>query len=214
MEELSNWSLTRLESGRYLIGHARSNRVSSAIFGSIGHGASPPRSKRDSVKALAGPTPVASAKFGEVRHVESRPVLKTDVPSGTARSTRVLSSMLWVYWGNWLPYLAVTQTLLASIGGSNPSAPTITLLYNLSVITPSGLFERIDDGMCGICPGRLLFVTMETREAPCPEWIKEEVIKGGRIPVDPIIVTSYFYRCIACGHEVMSTELLEKALTN
>ena len=41
----------------------------------------------------------------------SRSRLKRDVPSGPARSTRALSAKMWVCWGDWMPYRAVTPEL-------------------------------------------------------------------------------------------------------
>lgn len=69
--------------------------------GSIGHVASPPRSKRDSVKALAGSTPAATAKFGEMAEWFKAPALKTDAPSGAVSSNLTLSAMLWGVRAGW-----------------------------------------------------------------------------------------------------------------
>jgi hypothetical protein len=82
---------------------------------------------------------------------------------------------------------------------------------------PNDGFARIDQGFCSLypCPGRLMLCAMETRKVECPQWIEIEAAKLGRPPSKELIeVTTYTYKCIHCGHEVMSTKFIEDALKN
>jgi hypothetical protein len=82
---------------------------------------------------------------------------------------------------------------------------------------PNDLFKRLDEGLCALypCPGRLLLHDAETKYALCPEWINEHNVKNGYPPcTEPVEVTTYTYRCLECGHEVVSTKFLDTALMN
>ncbi len=77
------------------------------------------------------------------------------------------------------------------------------------------IVKRSDEGLCHLCPGRLLLCGWEQRYVQCPDWIKEEVIRLGRMPSDePIEVNTYTYRCVDCGHEIQSSKFFDAALNN
>ena len=81
---------------------------------------------------------------------------------------------------------------------------------------PNDSFKRFEDGLCLLypCPGRMLLYGMETKEGQCPAWVMEEAVKAGGSPVEMITVTTYKYRCVECGYEAESTELISAALKN
>jgi predicted SprT family Zn-dependent metalloprotease len=82
---------------------------------------------------------------------------------------------------------------------------------------PNDWSKRIDEGLCALypCPGRILLRNMETEKHPVPEWINEAAMKNGHDKNTELIeTTTYIYRCMTCGNEVMSTRFLEAALKN
>jgi hypothetical protein len=81
---------------------------------------------------------------------------------------------------------------------------------------PNDGFKRFAAGLCPLypCPGRMMMRDAETKSGPCPEWINKRRMEAGFDAVGPIEVTTYTYKCLECGQESSSTELIQSAVMN